>query len=150
MKDKEKQFMLFSERKKLAEEYETWVNQPLKYGKIKDCPLSVITFMQSKGFRKLPKNSVVLTSEEHKILVKTAQGKIGNMKATDFLKACISSGVMVEAVSTEEQVKQAYEKGSKETAEKFANEIKAYIYENDYLIEQINKIAREFGVEIKE
>lgn len=65
-------------------------------------------------------DSVVLSREEHERLVKTAQGKIGNMKATDFLKACISSGVMVEAVSTEEQVKQAYEKGSKETAEKFA------------------------------
>ena len=64
-------------------------------------------------------DSVVLSREEYERLVKTAQGKIGNMKSTDFLKACISSGVMVEAVSTEEQVKQAYEKGCKETAEKF-------------------------------
>lgn len=71
-----------------------------------------------------PEDSVVLSREEYERLVKTAQGKIGNMKSTDFLKACISSGVMVEAVSTEEQVKQAYEKGCKETAEKFAKGVK--------------------------
>lgn len=42
--------MLFSRRKKLAEEYEEWVRQPLGDGsKIKDCPLSVITFLDSKG-----------------------------------------------------------------------------------------------------
>ena len=62
-------------------------------------------------------DSVVLSKEEHEILVKTAQGKIGNMKATDFLKACISSGVMVEAVSTKEQVRQA--------VKEFAEELKA-------------------------
>lgn len=63
--------------------------------------------LYNAGYRKLPEDSVVLSREEHEILVKTAQGKIGNMKATDFLKACISSGFMVEAVSTKEQVKQA-------------------------------------------
>lgn len=71
--------------------------------------------LYNAGYRKLPEDSVVLSREEHEILVKTAQGKIGNMKATDFLKACISSGFMVEAVSTKEQVKQAV----KEFAEKF-------------------------------
>lgn len=63
--------------------------------------------LYNAGYRKLSGDSVVLSREEHEILVKTAQGKIGNMKATDFLKACISSGFMVEAVSTKEQVKQA-------------------------------------------
>lgn len=71
------------------------------------------------GYRKLPEDSVVLSREEHEILVKTAQGKIGNMKATDFLKACISSGIMVEAVRTKEQDKQAV----KEFAEKLQKEL---------------------------
>ena len=63
---------------------------------------------------KLPKDSVVLSKEEHEILVKTAQGQISNMKATDFLKACISSGIMVEVVSTKEQVRQAVKEFAKE------------------------------------
>ena len=67
----------------------------------------VATVVYANNYRKIPEDSVVLSREEHEILVKTAQGKIGNMKATDFLKACISSGVMVEAVSTKEQVQQA-------------------------------------------
>lgn len=69
-------------------------------------------------------DSVVLSREEHEILVKTAQGKIGNMKATDFLKACISSGVMVEAVSTKEQVKQAV----KEFASKLKDKAVDFLY----------------------
>ena len=75
--------------------------------------------LYNAGYRKLPEDSVVLSREEHEILVKTAQGKIGNMKATDLLKACISSGFMVEAVSTKEQVKQAV----KEFAEKLQKEL---------------------------
>lgn len=74
--------------------------------------------LYNAGYRKLPEDSVVLSREEHEILVKTAQGKIGNMKATDFLKACISSGFMVEAVSTKEQVKQA--------VKEFAERVKAH------------------------
>lgn len=66
-------------------------------------------------------NSVVLSREEHEILVKTAQGKIGNMKATDFIRACISSGVMVEAVSTKEQVRQA--------VKEFADKLKIKLFE---------------------
>ena len=76
------------------------------------------------GYRKPPEDSVVLSREEHEILVKTAQGKIGNMKATDFLKACISSGVMVEAVSTKEQVKQAV----KEFASKIKDKAVDFLY----------------------
>lgn len=75
--------------------------------------------LYNAGYRKIFEDSVVLSREEHEILVKTAQGKIGNMKATDFLKACISSGFMVEAVSTKEQVKQAV----KEFAEKLQKEL---------------------------
>ena len=123
---------------------------------------------------KTPRNSVVLSREEYERLVKTAQGKIGNMKSTDFLKACISSGVMVEAVSTEEQVKQAYEKGCKEIAEKILNAQyqECKIAEQDVLKARggnknddyykgfslgmtntkmhIQELARQFGVEIME
>ena len=109
----------------------------------------------------------MLSREEFEVLAKTAQGKIGEIKATDFIKACLSSGFMVQAVSTEEQVKQA----SKETAEKFARDIfnhiitpevweklrqlwlnkdgnfKANKHIYDLLIEPV---AKQFGVEIKE
>nr|DAD76284.1 MAG TPA: hypothetical protein [Siphoviridae sp. cttDR14] len=80
--------------------------------------------LYNAGYRNPPEDSVVLSREEHEILVKTAQGKIGNMKATDFLKACISSGVMVEAVSTKEQVKQAV----KEFASKLKDEAVDFLY----------------------
>jgi hypothetical protein len=57
--------MLYSERAKLAKEYEEWVNKPLEDGsKIKDCPLSVITFMIIQGFSKIPEGAVVLTNDE--------------------------------------------------------------------------------------
>lgn len=79
---------------------------------------------------KIPEDSVVLSREEHEILVKTAQGKIGNMKATDFLKACISSGVMVEAVSTKEQVKQ--------TVKEFTDELKAKVLDKTYINKDFN------------
>ena len=63
-------YMLFSKRKELAEEYEEWVKTSLEDGsKIKDCALSVITFMQIKGFKKIPENAVVLTEEEYGNLV---------------------------------------------------------------------------------
>ena len=105
-------------------------------------------------------DKVVISKEEHQILVKTAQGKIGNMKATDFLKACISSGVMVE-VSTEEQAKQAYEKGSKETAEKYKvammlsiQEMQKYLEIDEeqakILYHHNAEIAKQLSVEIKE
>ena len=62
-------YIIFSERKKLADEYEEWVNKPLEDGsKIKDCALSVVTFMTSKGYRKIPEDSVVLTLEEYEKL----------------------------------------------------------------------------------
>ena len=143
---------------KLVKETHAYVKEHHRYNSKEDYSLAhtktvfelTAEEMNKLGWIKLAEDSVVLSREEYEILVKTAQGKIGNMKATDFLKACISSGVMVEVVSTEEQVKQAYEKGSKETAEKFANEVKAYIYDNDYLIDVINKTLKQFGVEIKE
>lgn len=62
-------YMLYSERKKLADEYEEWVNKPLQDGsKIKDCALSVITFMLIKGFCEIPEGAVVLTEKEYKKL----------------------------------------------------------------------------------
>ena len=84
----------------------------------------VATVVYANNYRKIPEDSVVLSREEHEILVKTVQGKIGNMKATDFLKACISSGVMVEAVSTKEQVKQAV----KEFASKIKDKAVDFLY----------------------
>ena len=102
-------------------------------------------------------DSVMLSREEYERLVKTAQGKIGNMKSTDFLKACISSGVMVEAVSTEEQVKQAYEKGCKETAEKIFKMLISKLESNQFLSGKriimevdVENLAKQFDVEIEE
>jgi hypothetical protein len=64
-------FMFFRERKRLAEEYEKWVNQPLEDGsKIKDCPFSVISFMASKGFVKINDNEVVISKEEYESLTR--------------------------------------------------------------------------------
>lgn len=101
--------------------------------------------LYNAGYRKLPEDSVVLSREEHEILVKTAQGKIGNMKATDFLKACISSGFMVEAVSTKEQVKQAV----KEFAEKLkANSVETKSPEWGFVdfvdVNEIDELLKEY------
>lgn len=109
---------------------------------------NVANALYNAGYRKVPVDSVVLSREEHEMLVKTAQGKIGNMKATEFLKACISSGVMVKAVSTKEQVKQA--------VKEFAEEIKPYIkglavgmdgemlYVLDETIDKIDELLKEY------
>lgn len=104
--------------------------------------------LYNAGYRKLPEDSVVLLREEHEILVKTAQGKIGNMKATDLLKACISSGFMVEAVSTKEQVKQAV----KEFAEKLKKKVHNYYPSIDsyctskhvILVKDIDELLKEY------
>lgn len=102
--------------------------------------------LYNAGCRKLSEDSVVLSREEHEILVKTAQGKIGNMKATDLLKACISSGFMVEAVSTKEQVKQA--------VKEFAQKLKKRSYcDNDFMdgkwhryvfVDEIDELLKEY------
>lgn len=108
--------------------------------------------LYNAGYRKLSEDSVVLSREEHEILVKTAHGKIGNMKATDFLKACISSGFMVEAVSTKEQVKQAV----KEFAQKIKDSVADYLYKTNFdghkenivdmfeLCEIVDKVVKEY------
>jgi hypothetical protein len=104
--------------------------------------------LYNAGYRKLSEDSVVLSREEHEILVKTAQGKIGNMKATDLLKACISSGFMVEAVSTKEQVKQAV----KEFAEKLKKKVHNYYPSIDsyctskhvILVKDIDELLKEY------
>jgi len=46
--------MLFSERKKLAEEYEKWLSEKSKFAnyKINNCPFNVITFLDSKKLLK--------------------------------------------------------------------------------------------------
>lgn len=92
---------------------ELWRNKP-KEVQDKD----IADFIKDINYiRSYLQDSVVLSREEYEILVKTTQGQISNMKATDFLKACISSGIMVEAVSTKEQVRQA--------VKEFAEELKA-------------------------
>ena len=105
--------------------------------------------LYNAGYRKPPEDSVVLSREEHEILVKTAQGKIGNMKATDFLKACISSGFMVEAVSTKEQVKQAVKEFAERLKEKahkgaFRDPITYKFIERDYTIteSELNELLK--------
>ena len=73
-------YMLFSQRQKLAKEYEQWVNTPLKDGsKIKDCALSVITFMQGKGFRKIPKGCVVMKKERYNELTERPLKAMGEL-----------------------------------------------------------------------
>jgi hypothetical protein len=112
------------------------------------CTYDISKALYNAGYRKLPEDSVVLSREEHEILVKTAQGKIGNMKATDFLKACISSGFMVEAVSTKEQVKQAV----KEFAEKLKKKVHNYYPSIDsyctskhvILVKDIDELLKEY------
>jgi TusA-related sulfurtransferase len=91
--------------------------------------------LYNAGYRKLSKDSVVLSKEEHEILVKTAIDKI-------------SSGFMVEAVSTEEQVKQAV----KEFAEKLKKKVHNYYPSIDsyctskhvILIKDIDELLKEF------
>ena len=110
----DKQFMLFSKRKELAEEYEKWVNTPLEDGsKIKDCTLSVITFMQTKGYRKIPENAVVLTREEYDEL---KQAKTLLEFREETIKHLEDANIRY-AESLELKVNK---KERKETAEKFA------------------------------
>lgn len=108
----------------------------------------VATVVYANNYRKIPEDSVVLSRGEHEILVKTARGKIGNMKATDFLKACISSGVMVEAVSTKEQVKQAVKEFAEELKKKVHNyypSIDSYCTSRHViLVKDIDELLKEF------
>ena len=119
MKDKEKQTKVFDILDKMElfqgqrAGRELWNDKPKE---VQDKDIS--DFIKDINYiRSYLQDSVVLSREEHEILVKTEQGQISNMKATDFLKACISSGIMVEAVSTKEQVRQA--------VKEFAEELKA-------------------------
>jgi hypothetical protein len=106
--DKQK-YMLYRERKKLAEEYEEWVKKPLEDGsKIKDCPLSVITFMLIKGFCKIPENAVVLKREEYNEYE----------KCKDLLTQYVNGEIVNEDVFSQQV--DDIKKASKETAEKFA------------------------------
>lgn len=108
MKDKEKQEKVFDILDKMEFFQGQRAGRELWFDKLKEVQdQDIADFVRDiKYIRSYLKDSVVLSRKEYERLVKTAQGKIGNMKSTDFLKACISSGVMVEAVSTEEQVKQ--------------------------------------------
>lgn len=144
--DKQK-FMLFSERKKLAEEYEKWINTPLDDGsKIKDCALSVITFMQIKGFCKIPEDAVVLTREENNKLCQ----KIGNLQYDkDILKQLEEENTdlkydkfeLKNEISEKDNkialleetidcIKFNVDFTRKETAEKFAERLKAMAYQS--------------------
>lgn len=112
-----KKHILFSERKKLADEYEEWVNKPLEDGsKIKDCALSVITFMTSKGYRKIPEGAVVLTKEEWESYCATQEG-------------------LGEIMDREREI------GRKETAEKFAEMAKEGAF-TDFMGEPIIRASK--------
>lgn len=52
--------------------------------------------------------------------------------------------------ATEVAYQNGYKAGSKETAEKFAEEVNSLLYERDCLREDIKRIARQLGAEIKE
>lgn len=81
--------MLFSKRKKLADEYETWVKKPLEDGsKIKDCAFSVITFMVSKGFVKVPKDSIVITKAKYEELLARPLNVMGDLVISKIKNKC--------------------------------------------------------------
>ncbi len=151
-----------------AKETAEWRGVSLEKAKAGQCLVKErAELLYNAGCRIIPEGSVVLSRENYERLVKTAQGKIGNMKVTDFLKACTSIGIMVEAVSTEEQVKHAYEKGSKETAANIFAKIdkelcectivfnggdyawKLQGYERTDLTKRLTKLANQFGTDIE-
>lgn len=132
-----------------------------------DCSHSVLNIcndkiIAEKLYNKLfPECSVVLSKEEFETLVKTAQGEIGKMKTTEFIKACLLSGVAVEAVSEEEQL----QKARKETAMGILKLVdkKLDLYQNGVIggslydvgyksaVQEIKfSIKKQFGVEVEE
>lgn len=146
-------YMLFSKRKELAEEYEEWVKTPLEDGsKIKDCALSVITFMQIKGYRKIPENAVVLMREEYEKLKqyeeKVKSGACFTQK--EWLELCDE-----ECKRNTENLSKARQLERKETAEKFAERLKQLFPINEDIFrfstsEQIQKAVDEICKEITE
>lgn len=135
-----KKFLLFSERLKLAEEYEEWVKKPLEDGsKIKDCALSVITFMQIKGFCKIPENAVVLTREEHqkylafKIIEPQVRGCLDREKKLEKqvreLDKELNLAKSVLSYADERPLEKWSEHLRKETAEKLAEMLKDFFKE---------------------
>lgn len=139
--------MLYSERAKLAKEYEEWVNKPLEDGsKIKDCPLSVITFMMIQGFSKNPEGSVVLTSEQYQNMKEYKNIAEQRKFNLDYAN--------VELKRLEFELKQA----RKETAKEFAEEMLDFIhnetfrkgYELKKVERKIKEIAKIKGVGVEE
>jgi hypothetical protein len=147
--------MFFSERKRLAEEYETWVNQPLKDGaKIKDCPLSVITFMHSKGFVKINENEIVISKEEYETKKKI-------VAEWGLLQQDIMQGKMVDTVAIRKETARdvyiaiiALINNAEDKLPKIFPNNSEYKkgYENSvkHFKENIIKIAKQFGVEVEE
>ena len=153
----------FKERVSLAEEYEAFIKKSKKGKfKIKDCPLTVITFMVLKGYHKIKDNEVVISKEEKQKLLKEMyeQGKfdaiadlekegkvvIGKEELESMVNAkmkCISDMAII---------------ARKETAEKILKEIRGYYpcskencekYES-FIIELCEDLAKEFGVDLGE
>jgi hypothetical protein len=135
-----KNIMLFSKRAKLAEEYEKWVNQPLADGaKIKDCPLSVITFMVSKGFVQIPEGSVVLSKEEYELLKSLEESYEHLEKTKDDL------------LSERSMLALQFARARKETAKEIIEEIKSLLFpEEAGLLAWLVAIADKYGVEVEE
>ena len=138
-----------------------------------DCVRCWAVQIYNAGYRKLPKDSVVLSREEYEKLKKyeykvqcgvcftqkewfdfinedsirrtsllIESKKQGYEQAhKEMLKDCIESNKVAEQIG--------YEKGSKETAEKFLQ----FVYDrviDKHLIRKFEEFAKQFGVEIKE
>lgn len=102
----------------------------------------IAKYLTEQDYRKLPKDSVVLTKDEleDKVII--------TKKEYDKLKYTFNCGYPV--------YKQGLEEGSKETVEKILNYIadlriitngKVCAYD---LVNQLEELAKQFGVEIKE
>ena len=141
MEDKEKQIL---------EMEKTMRKVYVKYGVV-----SLPLFAQelyNAGYRKIDKDSVVLSKEEYKLLTNDLdKGDYGDFERgysqahKEMLKDCIESNKKAEQIG--------YEKGSKETAEKFAILLKAKMPCEEVfkgVWHRIDETAKQFGVEIKE
>lgn len=151
-----KKYMLYSERLKLAEEYEEWAKKPLEDGsKIKDCALSVITFMQIKGYRKIPEDAVVLTREEYERQQKDNEDFDKFARSISDIR--MKNGNKIATFKDlQDYIKLQVKQGSKETAEKFAVMLKGSLdisvegYSTSEVINEIEDKIEEICKEITE
>lgn len=94
-------------------------------------------FFYNAGYRKIPEGAVVLTREEYYRL-KSLESRVAELE-NGIAKSMLGCEFMPECCIEER----------KRTAS-VVNEIKAFVYNNDGLIEKINNIAKRYGVEVEE